>query len=109
MFFTIIFLISLTGLLIIFIILKKRTSKELLHYIKKSCNIDSIRFEKKVLFIVFYLKKLTLRIYSKIKRIVLLFFTYVRSLLSKTRAIIRKKLFSQKEHNKISEFISQLK
>ncbi len=80
-----------------------------MHHIHKSCNIDSIRFEKRFIFIIFFLKKQIQIIFIHIKRIFLNLIYYKNNIIDKIKKYIRKHLFVSKQKENISEFISEMK
>ena len=109
MFFKILFLVSLIGIIFLYFRTSKKDLKKVLHGIRKSCNIDSIRFEKRFLFFVFFIKKQFLKIFSKIKLIFYNFINHKNIVIHKTKKNIRKKLFVSEQKEKVSEFISEMK
>lgn len=109
MLFEIIFLISLIALSFLYFKNIKKMNKERLHSLRESCIIDSVRFEKRFMFIVFFTKKQILLIYSKCKKIFLSFIKNKNILIKKTKKYFRKKLFIKKEEKKVSKFISEMK
>ena len=109
MLFEIIFLVSLISLTFLYLGNVKKLRKERLHSLRKSCIIDSVRFEKRFLFIVFFIKKQILGILSRIKKIFWGLHKHKEILLKKTKKNIRKKLLIREEEKEVSEFISEMK
>lgn len=108
MFFKITFLISLLAIIILWFSQEQKKRFQLLHSILKSCNIDSVRFEKKLVLFFFVIKRFKKKLLEKIKKIHTFFQSQSNSFLGKTKKSIRKKLFAPKQKENISEFISEM-
>lgn len=109
MFFIILFIISLVAIFILYYGQEKGNRKKLLHSISKSCNIDSVKFEKKVYFVYFSLRKLTRKILSTSKRYFRKFSKFGKNILTSIKKKVRKKLFSEGQIDYPSNHISHIK
>ena len=110
MIFEILFLISLLGIIILALIYKKNNkSEKLLHSLCKSCNIDSVKFEKRLKLFISYIKKVIEKTNSFLKKIFRKVSIYKNNFLNYTKQGIRKKLFKKQKVEKVSEYISEIK
>ncbi len=107
LFLTITFIISISSIFILYFISRKKI--KILHYIKESCNIDSVRFEKRLKFFILSISR---TIKSIVEYIILIHENinkYKNRLLNLIKKIIRKKLFVNNKRENISEYISGIK
>jgi len=109
MIFIILFAISIVGIIFFVYLSKKNDSKNLLHNIKKSCNIDSVRFEKRLLFLRYFIKKNISLFLEKSKHTFYTLTHHKEKGIHIVKKTIRKKLFNQDDNTAVSEFISKLK
>ena len=109
MIFQILFLISIVGIIILCFINKKNGTKKLLHYTLKSCNIDSIKFEKRFKLIVLIFNNNSKKTVSYLKRIFQLSINHKNNMINGVKKNIRKRLFSTERDEKVSEYISEIK
>lgn len=96
-------------MIFLYIKTSKNRKEKVLHSIKKSCTINSIRFEKRFMFLVFFIKKQVSYTFRKIKQIFYTLINYGNILIHKIKKNIRKKLFVAKQKENVSEFISEMK
>ena len=110
MIFEILFFISLLGLIILFLMEKKnKRGHELLHSIINSCNIDSIRFERRMELLRDFLNKI---FYGLLIYAIRIFHTSIRHgelFIGRIKMYIRRKLFGKQKVEKVSEYISEIK
>lgn len=105
----VIFIISIVGLIFFTHLSRRNDSKNLLHNIKKSCNIDSVRFEKHLLFLKYFIKNNILKFLSKSKKTFYKLIHHKEKGIRVVKKTIRKKLYNQDNKTKVSEFMSKLK
>ena len=105
----ILFIISVLGMGIILVRHRKHGHNNLLHYMKKSCNIDSIAFEKKLektskkaRGLIDVSKKSSQKIAKNVHK-------STSYLVHSSKKKIRKTLFKTKHTGVVSDFISYLK
>lgn len=109
MLFIILLGIALIGILFFHYKTRKNENKKLLHRIKKSCNIDSVRFEKRLLFLSYFIKKSSISILHSGKLILTKIIYHKNKIVDILKKSIRKKLFEKQEKEKVSDFISEMK
>ncbi|MGB0925206.1 MAG: hypothetical protein ACPGTS_00680 [Minisyncoccia bacterium] len=107
--FILLFLISATGFVILFIIERKKTQENMLHYIKKSCNIDSIQFENNIILVKNTIKNIVFKIRMRIKKTLLILRHYFVKIVTSIKMFIRKKLVVTQQQEQVSDFISEMK
>lgn len=107
-FFVIIFILSITSVLFLYKKEAKKQNITLLHYIQKSCNIDSVQFENNTKSFQKWLYKRVLTL-KKISQEITKVIHYIqKSIIDHSKRRIRKKLFHA-HTAKTSPFISEIK
>ena len=109
MLFITLFILSILALVILVTVLKKNESKKLLHYIEKSCNIDSVRFEKRSLYLFYFIRKQVRALLRQSEKLFYKLTHHKEKTLHTIKRSVRKKLFVQGHKQNVSEFISKLK
>lgn len=104
-----VFLISTGIFLFLFFIEKNKSKENTLHYIQKSCNIDSVRFEKQLTLLQHKVKKQISYLKKIITKIKQESYFLIEKLVKKIKLLIRKKLFQSKEKKQTSSFIEEIK
>lgn len=107
MIFLIIFIISISTILTLYIISK--SNKSLLLCVRESCSIDSVRFEKRFKYLTSFTRKVSVKISIYIRKFLFHFVKQRDKTLHEIKKMIRKKLFVNKQKEQVSEYISEMK
>ncbi len=97
------------GISILLFLEHKKTKKNLLQIIKRSCSIDSVRFEKHLRFTQLTSINFKKYVYNLFHSLLKKIMKYGKLLINKLKYFIRKKLNSDTHKEKPSSFITQIK
>ena len=92
-----------------FIYKKNNQSEKLLHSICKSCNIDSVKFEKQMKQFASFLSNKRQKVYAYLTKILSQLIRLKNIFIQYLKKSIRKKLFKEQKVEKVSEYISEMK
>lgn len=101
--------LSILGIGVILVQERKHRDRILLHYLKKSCNIDSIVFEKNLRYTKKMVYRFLIRLHMFFQTTMIRIHTLGKAIVYSSKKKIRQTLFRTHKKGVVSDFISYMK
>ncbi len=108
-FFISLFVISLVVIIILHYKIQKEKTKKLLHDFKKSCNINSVQFEKRLQIYFCFFQRILKSILEKKDRVLNSIKKYQEKIIYSIKKKLRNKLFEQGQEETVSYHLSSIR